>query len=629
MIDLGDILSSSSEAYKLIFDHYPQGVIITTPEGVVIHCNNATITHLDTSYDSLIGKSIVELFSNVAWLDLMSSKVVQRASRIAYDNELYDLTIQALESEGICFIFVKPSSINEVTHDLQESLNRFETLAQLAPIGIFLVDANGQNLFVNTKWKELSGLTSQDAKGSGWTKAIYHEDLSLVEEGWGAFLKGEKSFDYEYRYIHQDSKKITHVHCITVPFLDKSNRATGYVGVVQDVSVARELRSKLEENNQLLEQQVYDRSSDLLANQSKLRKACRLARLGHWEITIIDELKINWSKEYIDIFEPQQEIEKKNARFFLQFTNPDDQGKVVDSITEAIRKGVDTLIEYRITTGTGIDKFLQEEIQCYKNEDGKVIRVFGVTQDITELKKSEQNLLNALAQERDLSVLKSRFVSIASHEFRTPLTAILSSAELISLYGEKQDFVKVDKHAKKIMTSVEHLTYILEDFLSLEKVESGNVHTKREPIQLSLFITDVLEEMSLLIKDHSMSYDHTGLDNHMVDKNILRNILHNLISNAIKYSPTDKPINITSSSEDGSSIKISVSDQGIGIPLAEQHNMFRRFFRASNTSTIQGTGLGLTIVSRYLDIVGGSIDFSSTPGQGTTFNIHIPTAHEG
>lgn len=629
MIDFSDIASDSSHAYKLIFDHHPQGILIAKMDGTIVHCNLAAADLLSQSEDALIGQLLKSLFIDVAWLDQLTSKVVQRAKFSTDHNLFVDLTIQALPEEGLSIVFLHRSLEKILKEDLQESLNRFETLAQLAPIGIFLVDASGHNLFVNTKWKDLSGLTSEDARGSGWVKAIYEDDIDFVQDGWGAFLKGERPFDYEYRYIHQHTKKVTDVHCITVPFLDESKRITGYVGIVQDISVAKGLRSQLQRSNQTLELEVAQRTDALLANENKLIKACRLARLGHWEITIIDELKISWSQEYVDIFEPQQKLEKNNPRFFLQFTHPDDMEKVIESITEAIRQGVDTLIEYRITTGTGVEKFLQEEIQCYKDNKGKVKRIFGVTQDITELKKSEQSLVQALEQERDLSVLKSRFVSMASHEFRTPLTAILSSAELISLYGGKQDYAKIDKHAKKIMSSVGHLTYILEDFLSLEKVESGNVQTKKDPIQLSLFVTDILEEMSLLIKDHTLSYDHSGEDNHMVDTYVLRNILHNLISNAVKYSPVDKPIKITSSSEDGSSINISVSDQGIGIPLEEQHNMFRRFFRASNTSTIQGTGLGMTIVRRYLDIVGGSIDFSSIPGLGTTFNINIPTADEG
>lgn len=630
MIDISDISSSAAHTYKLIFDNNPQGILISDLDGVVVHCNPAAMHQLCLSKEVLNGQNIADLFSNVGWLNkVVSMEVPHSTFKTSNDDIIYlDLKIEALQDESIALIFLNKSPELIIKQELSESINHFETMAQLAPIGIFVVDVHANNIFVNIKWQEFSGMTPVDAAGQGWQKAIYNEDINLVQDGWKDFLENGTPFDYEYRYIHQHTKKITDVHSITVPYYDEQKRIIGYVGVVQDISEAKRLRSQLQKTNDSLELEVANRTDELVTNRNMLRKACRLAKLGHWEVRLTDNFSITWSEEYINIFEPHIDVDTENSRFFLQYTHLDDREKVISASADSIRKGVDTLIEYRIVTGSGVEKFLQEEIQCYKDNQGRVKRIFGVTQDITEVKKSQQGLMKALEQERNLSVLKSRFVSMASHEFRTPLTAILSSAELITLYGEKQDYAKIDKHAHKITASVGHLTYILEDFLSLEKVESGTVQTKKEPIQLSLFITDILEEMSLMIKEHNMRYDHSGQDNHMVDTNILRNILHNLISNAVKYSPKEKPISITSSS-DGTSIKISVSDQGIGIPLEEQQNMFRRFFRASNTSTIQGTGLGLTIVSRYLDIIGGSIDFTSTPGQRTTFNIYIPTAHEG
>ncbi len=253
--------------------------------------------------------------------------------------------------------------------------------------------------------------------------------------------------------------------------------------------------------------------------------------------------------------------------------------------------------------------------------------IANLEEEIKERKKAEEEVRKSLEKERELNELKTKFVSIASHEFRTPLSAVLSSASLIKQYNDRREHDKIIKHIQRIKSSVDQLTAILNDFLSLGKLEEGKVDVVNEVINPTQFLEEVKEEMSGMLKSGQRLLIDCKLDvsDIVSDSRILRNILFNLITNASKYSEVDKPIYITCQNGDGK-IMFDVRDEGIGIPHEDQKHMFDRFFRASNAGNVQGTGLGLNIVKRYIDLLGGSISFSSEYGKGTMFNVIIPNA---
>jgi signal transduction histidine kinase len=247
-----------------------------------------------------------------------------------------------------------------------------------------------------------------------------------------------------------------------------------------------------------------------------------------------------------------------------------------------------------------------------------------VAERTQELALAHEELKKALETERKLSELKSRFVSMASHEFKTPLTSILSSASLLERYTETAEQAKRIRHIDRIKSSVQNLTNILNDFLSLEKIESGLLRSEPELLQLDEFIHTLLDELTALLqKNQTIHYTHTGNFDVYIDKHLLKNILINLLSNAIKYSPDEKDVNLKTE-VDNSLLKIEVIDQGIGIPEDDKMHMFERFFRAANATNIQGTGLGLTIVKRYVDLMSGQISFCSELYKGTTFKVELP-----
>lgn len=240
-----------------------------------------------------------------------------------------------------------------------------------------------------------------------------------------------------------------------------------------------------------------------------------------------------------------------------------------------------------------------------------------------KLQNNEKELRVALNKEKELSELKSRFVSMASHEFRTPLTSILSSAALISRYEKEEHQKNREKHINRIKSSVANLTGILNDFLSLSRLEEGRVEVHLSELNLELLCQEVIEDTKSMLKsDQVINHTITGeMSNVIVDERILRNILFNLVSNAIKYS--DEDIDCHISFED-KYFQFDIKDRGIGIPIEDQKYLFTRFFRAGNVTNIQGTGLGLNIVKQYVDMLGGDISFESKHEEGTTFTVIIP-----
>lgn len=243
---------------------------------------------------------------------------------------------------------------------------------------------------------------------------------------------------------------------------------------------------------------------------------------------------------------------------------------------------------------------------------------------LQKLEQSQQELSEALDQERQLSEIKSRFVSMASHEFRTPLSTVLSSASLLAKYTTAEEQDKRDRHIGKIKASVKHLNDILEDFLSLGKLDEGKVDTSITEFDLEELITETTEEIKgLAKKGQEIIYSHSGNTVAHTDKKLFKNILINLLTNAIKFSDEGSGIEIKSKT-DGDMAEISVIDKGIGIRADEQEHLFSSFFRAKNAINIQGTGLGLHIVKRYIDLLNGNVHLQSELNKGTTITFQIP-----
>jgi signal transduction histidine kinase len=249
--------------------------------------------------------------------------------------------------------------------------------------------------------------------------------------------------------------------------------------------------------------------------------------------------------------------------------------------------------------------------------------------DITERKKAEEDIKISLQREKDLNELKSKFVSFVSHEFRTPLTAILSSAEMLEMYGSQLDETKKQNHYSNIKKSIDNLIVLLNEVTEINRADSGKIKVNPEEFELITFLTELVKEICSVYPEHpeiiwEIPFTSLGVD---LDQKLFRQLANNLISNAIKYTPADKKVFISLSEEDNH-FTIVVKDQGIGISIEDQKNIFEPFIRGRNVAKINGTGLGLAILKRAANLLQGNIKLESVINEGTVFSVTLPKVIE-
>ncbi len=278
-------------------------------------------------------------------------------------------------------------------------------------------------------------------------------------------------------------------------------------------------------------------------------------------------------------------------------------------------------MEMKVPWGGWVEWHFTPEIKAAGEPENVVI----IGYDITQKREAQEKLQAALGKEKSVNELKTQFISTVSHEFRTPLTSMFSSIELLERYGSKWDEEKVAGHFKKIKSSIDRLTEMLEDVLKLSRVERGTIELKLSEINLMKLCTTIVDNIKpLLLKTHRMVFDYR-LENeeYILDKKLIDSILSNLISNAVKYSPEGGEIRLAVS-QSAEKIKFVISDEGLGIADSDLVKIFNDFFRTNEVNHIPGTGLGLSIVKKYIEIFNGTITVKSNLGKGSEFTVFIP-----
>ncbi len=500
-----------------------------------------------------------------------------------------------------------------------------QTYLDIAGSLMVVIDKEEKITLLNQRGEEILGVAAEEVIGENWFDLFIpveeREEVRMVFDR----LMNDKEQNVEYFensvLTKKGDKKLIWWHNRVL--LNEKDEVQGTISSGVDITKQRESEEKILEYSQRLEQKVNERTIELKESQLKLMEAQSIAKMGHWDF-FPKENKLIFSKGMYLIYGLPQDSEI-SVELLNSLIHPEDIEKVNLEINRAIENKLAVSFNHRIITSNGIHKYVQSNVQLpVFNEKGKLLRVFGVLKDITSLKKSEIQLHEALNKEKELGILKSRFVSMASHEFRTPLSSILSSAELIEMYIQAGRLEKTGKNVLRIKNSVRNLTEILNDFLSLEKLEAGKIEVQKTEINLINFFDELHEEINAILhKDQQFLFKNAVGETIETDPYLLKNILINLTSNAIKYSPNGAPVTLAIT-EEKNQLLFKVIDRGIGIPEEDRQHMFSRFFRASNVENIKGTGLGLTIVKRYLELMGGTIGFESKYGKGSTFFFYLP-----
>ena len=276
-----------------------------------------------------------------------------------------------------------------------------------------------------------------------------------------------------------------------------------------------------------------------------------------------------------------------------------------------------SLSTYRTADGLFAIAFVSD-ISIRKQSENELVKLNAELEQ--KVRERTQSLTEALEKEKELNELKSRFVSMASHEFRTPLSTILSSAYLLTKYQESEEQPKRDKHIQRIVSAVNTLNDILNDFLSVGKIEEGKIQLRFAEVDVEQVIGSIINELQTIIRPgQRIIYQHRGERHFWLDPTLLKHIVMNLLSNAIKFSPVNGDIHIDSAI--AGDMTMSVRDKGVGISREDQQHLFERFFRGHNVVNIQGTGLGLHIVGKYVELMNGTIVCQSELDEGTAFII--------
>ncbi len=359
------------------------------------------------------------------------------------------------------------------------------------------------------------------------------------------------------------------------------------------------------DNQEQLYKLLFDQASEglIVSDESGIIEIVNAGALKQFGYSEVSELAGN----SIDVLIPPRFRSKHHGHHSGYMKSPHNRKMGGGQVLYGIRKdGSEFPVEI------GLSTFL----------DGQGKRkAFALVTDITERHRIAE-INSSLERERELNNLKSRFVTIVSHEFRTPLSAINSSAQLIEKYTTSDTNEQRVKHTHRIQDSVSHLNGMIEDILSLSKIEEGKIEVKSEKFNLDEVISEVLSEYAELYPGPSFEWK-PATSVIESDRKLVGHILQNIISNAFKYTPDGKGITVDVTPHLGDYV-ITVTDSGVGIPDSEQSKLFERFYRASNVANIKGTGLGLHIVAKYLDLLAGKIKFTSEVNKGSQFTVTLP-----
>ncbi|HVS92851.1 MAG TPA: PAS domain-containing sensor histidine kinase [Mucilaginibacter sp.] len=504
------------------------------------------------------------------------------------------------------------------------------------PIGVYTCDEKGFLTSCNGSaialWGRNPNLGTEQWSGA-WKIFDDGDRLLPVEEYPVSIVVREKKVipNAEYIIERPDGER-RNVLLSSVPTFDEIGKFTGTINTLLDIT-----EQKASEVRQAMLVSIIESSDDAIISKS------------------LDGIILSWNQAAETMFGyPEHEALGKHISLIIPYEKFEEEAFIMDRIRrgetvehfETLRMRRDgtqlpislTISPIRNSKGVVVgaskiarditrQKSADDQLKNYASQLEEQVqeRTQMLEETIVTLEETQENLNEALANEKHLGQMKSRFVSMASHEFRTPLSTIKLSSSLVEKYAETSDIANINKHVNKIKNAVSNLTNILNDFLSLEKLEAGKVNLDMSEFDLMKFSEEIRDEMQMVAKPgQQIVYQHTGITaSAILDRNLLHNCVINLLSNAIKYSPEDSIIELDTEVTPGEYV-VAVSDHGIGIPADDQIHLFEAFFRANNTGGIPGTGLGLNIVARYTSLMKGKIAFKSEVGKGTRFTLTFP-----
>ncbi len=520
----------------------------------------------------------------------------------------------------------------KVNEALRESEQRLQAILDNSPTAVYLKDLQGRYILINQQTErntrcsreEVIGKTdheflpeaianqfrANDQEVLNTLTALVREEVMLMEDGLHTYIS------------------------VKFPLLDAKGVVYAVCGISTDITERKKAEEALKKLNEELEERVIERTETLYRREQEFKA---LVENTPDVITRYDkQLRHLYINPVIE-----QETGIPSSAFI---------GKTLSEIgfpeplvlfweehfREVLATGEAKLMEFKFNSPKGL-QFYEAQVVPEKAQDGSIASILSIARNITVRKLAEEEIFKALQREKELLELKSSFVAMTSHEFRTPLTTIQSSVELLERYRNQWSQEKQQTHLQRISTSVRRMTQMLDDILIISEAEAGKLKFNPAPMDLVKFCRTLVEDLQQNDNNQHVITLTTGFANAftlqgalstpesmpLMDEKLLRQILINLLSNALKYSPAGSTVEFELTRLDGKAV-FRIQDKGIGIPHEDQLRLFESFHRAANVGTIQGTGLGLAIVRQCVDLHHGEITVDSVEGIGTTFTVTLP-----
>lgn len=491
---------------------------------------------------------------------------------------------------------------------------------------VLIVDSNAEFFFINEAFENLLQYKKGELQGKNLQDIFSEKKPSLNISSSG----GENNLDKTITAIKKDGSSILlNVKSTNINFEKEDYTLLFFEDVFSDDG---ELENIKKENEALLKNQLH--LENKIDDQILITKLAKSEAIASKYIT--SEIARNFPNGFILVLDKNTQVlyAEGNAIAQLGLKEVFKEGNMLDQSSyfseerkvRIKRKINETLAGNNLSFEIKYnDRYFAVNTAPLRDVEHQITNVLAVYNDISKQKEVEFSIQNALKQEQELNELKSRFISLASHEFRTPLSAILTSAILIGKRNGPDEQEKREKYLTQIERNVQNLTIILNDFLSLGKLDEGKVTAIKERFDLIAFVKRLIKENNINLKKKQSLNFNSPLEEISVnmDAKLLNHVLNNLLSNASKYSSETSLIDFTIEKKNENVI-LQIRDDGIGIPVDDQKYLFERFFRTKNATNIEGTGLGLNIVKQYTTLMGGTVTFQSIENEGTTFWVELP-----